>query len=625
VQSELVTPRGSLLRALTITWIANSVCAALVGSAYFGDVLSSATLFVRLFSGAALVSSLATLFLAAALPLYVCAICGMRERVLGIVQAAWWTLALFVVFVDTKIYALFRYHLNGMVWNLLSTPGGQDNFEIGPITWIGVFLVALGVFWLQTRAWRLVVARGVARIGWIRAAVALVLCVVVFEKLTYAFADARRDRSITARAALFPAYQRLTMKRTLARFIEVDSHPASRVEVAAADSLLRYPHEMPVIAANGARPNVLVIVIDSLRADMLSSVTMPKITAWSERARVFANHASGGNATRFGIFSLVYGIHGTYWMPVYEENAPPVLVTSLARAGYDMRVISAAKMSYPEFRSTAWVDINASVEDTFDQPEKFDRDTAVVSRFDAWLEERASRGEKSPFFCFTLLDSPHQTYSWPPSETVFEPAPRSLDYLDLASRPDDASIQAVKNSYANAVHFSDSNAARMIDALERRSLLDDTIVVVTGDHGEEFFENGYFGHTSNFTPEQVHVAFVMGGPGIPIGVETRPTCHVDFATTILEALGADAAQRDTWTQGVSLLHPLERRERIVAGWQEVAVWVEGGILHVPLEGHRGLVEARDDQWRPHANEAEFLAQHGASIAELARACRRFLR
>jgi membrane-anchored protein YejM (alkaline phosphatase superfamily) len=302
-----------------------------------------------------------------------------------------------------------------------------------------------------------------------------------------------------------------------------------------------------------------------------------------------------------------------------------VLVTTLERAGYDMRVLSAAKMSYPEFRSTAWVTMNDRVEDRYEQPEKFERDRAVVSRFDAWLDERDRRGEKAPFFCFTLLDAPHQTYAWPPDETVFEPAPRTLDYLDLASRPDDASIAAVKNSYKNAVHFSDANAARMIDALARRGLLENTFVVVTGDHGEEFFENGFFGHTSNFTPEQVHVTFVMSGPGVPIGVETRPTCHVDLAPTILEALGADRTTRDSWSQGENLLEPLDQRERVIGGWQQVAVLVDGGILHVPLEGHRGLVEGRDEHWRPIAHEAEFVEQHARTIGELARACRHFLR
>lgn len=618
------TPRGALVRALTFTWVANVLAAALIGLAYFGDALAGSGLFVRAFAGAALVSSLATLFLVAGLPLLLLALVGVRERAIGLVQAAWWTLALVLVFVDTRVYALFRYHLNGMVLNLLTTPGGEENFEITTATKVIVGVGALVTVYAQWCLWRLAITRHVAPTGRLRFASAGILALVAFEKVTYAVADARGDRSITARAALFPAYLRLTMKRTLSRFLPVDVRAETRVEVGEG-LLLRYPLEVPVIPPEGPRPNVLVIVIDSLRADALAPGTMPRIHDWARGARVFQDHASGGNATRFGIFALVYGIHGTYWMPAYEEHAPPVLVTALERAGFDLRVISAARMTYPEFRSTAWVTMPDRVDDAFPEPEKYQRDLAVVARFEEFLDQRAARGERAPFFCFTLLDSPHQTYSWPPEETVFAPAPRSLDYLSLSSRPDDATVVAVENAYKNAVRFSDANAARMIEALARRGLLQDTLVVVTGDHGEEFFENGYFGHTSNFTPEQVHVAFVMGGPGVPVGVETRPTCHVDLVPTILEALGVDRASRGSYSQGENLLDPPSRRERVVAGWQEVAVWVEGGILHVPLEGHRGLVAARDARWRPLANEADFLARHARSVAELAAACRTFLR
>ncbi|MBL8857265.1 MAG: sulfatase-like hydrolase/transferase [Planctomycetes bacterium] len=629
MNANQLSPRTTTVRATTILWIANSSAATLIGCAYFGDALEGAAVFVRLFAAAALFSSLATLFLVVALPIFVLGFATANVKLTGRVQAVWWTLALAAVFIDTRVYALFRYHLNGMVWNLLTTPGGRENFEITPWTWLVLGLAAVLVALIQWSAWRAVVARGIQRPGWIKIAVGILLALVVFEKSTYAVADARRDRAITARAGLFPAYQRLTMKRTLARFIDVDTSRPTGVEVGQGGFLLRYPLTTPalptMVPAHRTPPNVLVIVIDSLRADMLNPETMPKVHGWSQNARVFADHASGGNATRFGIFSLVYGIHGAYWMPVYEESAPPVLVTALANAGYDMRVISAAKMSYPEFRSTAWVTMNDRVEDTFANPETFDRDRAVAARFESWMAERQERAEKAPFFCFTLLDSPHQTYSWPPEETPFAPAARTLDYLKLSGRPDDAVIAEVKNGYRNAVRFADAVAAQMIDSLRKRGLMENTFVIVTGDHGEEFYENGFFGHTSNFTPEQVHVTFVMSGPGIEPGVETRPTCHVDLAPTILEALGVSPDVRAEWSQGENLLRPPARRNRIIAGWQEVAVWVDGGILHVPLEGHRGLVEARDVRWRLLQDEAAFINAHGDAVAELARACRRFLR
>jgi membrane-anchored protein YejM (alkaline phosphatase superfamily) len=634
-----IAPRGRLARALALSWLANSCTASAIGLLYFGDRLSGASLALEAWAFAALVSSLATVLAVPAFLLWLLAVFVPRARLIGIVQSLAWSFALVLVFADTRVYALFRYHFNGMVWNLLTTPGGADTFELGAGTWIGIAVAGAVLFVLEWKLWRTLVAEPEPnerserrRTRGLLLGAAALLVIVVGEKLAYATANVRGDGSILSLSSLFPMYQRLTMNEFLERWFHVDAKARASVEVAAGS--LRYPLEKPRFPADAhdvPPRNILILVIDSLRADMLAEETMPELVRWSKGARRFENHASGGNATRFGIFSLVYGIHGTYWQSVLDEKAPPVLVTALQSLGYEMRVLSAAKMDYPEFRSTAWVTMQDAVEDRLPGKEKYDRDREVASRFETWMAERASTKEpvpRAPFFCFVLLDSPHQTYSWPPEETHFEPFVEKIDYLKLSAHPSAEDMAPVKNSYKNAVRFADGVAARMIESLRAHGELEHTIVIVTGDHGEEFMENGFYGHTSNFTPEQVHVTFVMGGPGVPAGVETRPTCHVDVAPTLLELLGADlsgASGRASWSQGESLLDPPVARERIVAGWQEVALWVDGGILRVPLEGHRGFVEALTTRWKPHPDADAFLAAHGPSMLRLARECRRFLR
>src|SRR5262249_33046067 len=155
-----------------------------------------------------------------------------------------------------------------------------------------------------------------------------------------------------------------------------------RVELGAGERLLRYPLEEPRIDPAGRRPNLLVIVIDSLRADMLAPATMPRTSALLPRARRLDDHLSGRNPARFGLFSLLYGIHGTYWMPVVEEHAPPVMITTLERLGYDLRVLSSSALTFPEFRSTAFVTMEDRVEDRFPIPAKEDRDAHLAVRFD---------------------------------------------------------------------------------------------------------------------------------------------------------------------------------------------------------------------------------------------------
>jgi membrane-anchored protein YejM (alkaline phosphatase superfamily) len=626
----MTTPRSSRFLAVVLAWLLNSCLGAAIGIAWLSGLPVWTSVRSDLFVTAALVSNTAMLACVPGLVLLFLALVLRSARALGIVQASVWTLFQVLLYADTRIWRLFRYHFNGMVWNVITTPGSEDAVDLGRGTW--TFVAALGIVlfaasWLAWSRWLLPSGDFDApprrRLAW-GGSLAL-FALVLFEKGLYAWSDLARDRTVTAVARVFPLYQRLTLERLAESVFHLKLEERTRVDLSGASRLLRYPIEKPRVDPKGPRPNILVVVIDSLRADMLAEETMPRMTAFAARARRFENHLSGGNATRFGIFSLLYGIHGTYWMPVLEEHAPPALLSALEEQDYDLRVLSTAALSFPEFRSTAFVAMEDRVEDHFPFEEKERRDAHIPVRFDEWLGQREAAGKKNPFFCFALIDAPHGTYAWPKEETVFRPCVERVDFLKIAGSPSRDDIQAVFNSYRNAVHFADGVAGRMVDVLERRGLLGNTVVVVTGDHGEEFFEHGYFGHTSNFAPEQTHVAFVMSGPGVPIGVEERPTCHVDLAPTLLEMLGAEPAGRAMWSQGENLLDPPAQRNRVIGGWEEVALWVPGGILLIPLEGHGGLVEGYDYAWTRPVDEKGLIAGSGAAIARLAQECRRFLR
>jgi membrane-anchored protein YejM (alkaline phosphatase superfamily) len=616
------------LVAVVLAWLLATVAGAAVGTAWLPGVSVGASVRSALFVPAALLSDTAMLAVVPALVVALLCLVVPSRRALAFAQALVWALFLLLLYTDTRIWRLFRYHFNGMVWNLIWTPGTGDSIDLGPGAWASVaaagvaILAASALLWSR---WLLPAAEGGRAGRWARRGGALVLALVLLEKGLYAWADLARDRTVTSAARAFPLYQRLTVQKVAERVFHARLEQRAQVRLGGEGLLLKYPLEEPRVDPKGPRPNILVVVIDSLRADMLAEQTMPRTTAFAARARRFEDHLAGGNATRFGVFSLIYGIHGTYWMPVLEEHAPPVLLTVLAKLGYDLRVLATSSLSSPEFRSTAFVAMEDRVEDHlgFDAKEK--GDARIPERFDAWLDGREKAGTKAPFFCFALIDAPHGNYAWPAEETVFRPFAARVDYLEMAGSPAKERVQAVYNSYRNAVHFGDELAGRMIDSLERRRMLDDTIVVVTGDHGEEFFEHGYFGHTSNFAPEQTHVPFVMAGPGIPVGVERRPTCHVDLAPTILELLGADPSRRAQWSQGESLLSPPERRDRVIGGWEEVALRVEGGILRVPLEGSRGFVEAYDLSWKRLDDERGLIARSAPAIAKLALDCRKFLR
>jgi membrane-anchored protein YejM (alkaline phosphatase superfamily) len=368
-----------------------------------------------------------------------------------------------------------------------------------------------------------------------------------------------------------------------------------------------------------------VLVVDSWRADALDERVTPRLEALAREARRFDDHLSSGNGTRFGVFGMLYGLHGSYWWSVLAERRPPVLLEVLDRLGYELRVFSAASQDFPEFRSTAWARWPGAVVDEFDAARQCARDEQLADACIAWWRERAASGRRRPAFTFVLLDSAHQTYDFPDGRAPFQPYAEELDYFEMSRSHAPELALRVRNRYLNALHHADAVAGRLVDELERLGSDDDTLLVVTGDHGEEFAENGFWGHTGNFTPEQIAVPLLLRGPGVEPGVEQRPTTHLDLAPTLLELLGADPARAGSWCLGRSLLDPAPRRRRVVAGWSEVGVVTELGILRVPRSSSAAAaISVWTREWRLVEGQAEVLGALSSELERLDEECNRFL-
>ena len=613
-------------------WLLDVLACALVCGEYL-DAVAPATLRGWLFVQGGRLSCAASLSLVPGLLVCLAASLTARRRVLAPLAALLWSVYLLAVYVDTRIYGIFRYHFNGLVWNVLTTPGADEAVQLSRADLalligaaLALVLAHLSVF---AFLWRRAEGRAssarrtplLARPGlaWRYVLVPVMLAVGG----VYAWADLVRDPQVMAYARVYPIYPRLTIKRFADR-LGFDLAGRARVDLPASGILLGYPRQAPALPPDGPRPNVLLIVVDSLRADMLAPETMPRTTALAAKGRVFRDHLSSGNATRFGLFGLLYGLHGSYWNAVCHEHRSPVLVDALLERGYAFRVLTSASMDFPEFRSTAWVRVEADVEDRLPFERPGGRDDGVARRFDEWLGERA--GDAAPFFSFLLLDAPHQRYWFPEESVRFRPYVDDVAYAELADGATPELRTALFNRYRNAVAYADETIGRVLDSLAAHGHTEDTLVLVTGDHGEEFFESGLWGHTSDFTRAQVHVPLVLSGPGVSPGEETRPTCHIDVPATLLELMGAPPALRKEWTLGASLLDPPAGRARVVSGWDTLGVHVDGAILEVPMAAHGGAtIAVYDESWQRIFDDEVVLEREGRWLGVLALDCRRFLR
>ena len=223
------------------------------------------------------------------------------------------------------------------------------------------------------------------------------------------------------------------------------------------------------------------------------------------------DHHSGGNGTRIGVFSLFYAIPGTYWHRMLAERQGPVFIKQLLERGYDVRAFRSAPLFSPEFDRTVFAEVD-SLRMRSDGKDSADRDRDLTSDFLSFLK---SRSDDTPFFALLFYDSPHKLVLPPGYAQVFRPSAADVNYLGLDAATDPLPLL---NRYRNSTHYVDSLIGEALAAIKERGLLEKSVIVITGDHGQEFNDNrrNYWGHSSNFTRFQTGVPLLVYSPTLRV-------------------------------------------------------------------------------------------------------------
>ncbi|WP_248353412.1 sulfatase-like hydrolase/transferase [Anaeromyxobacter oryzae] len=563
---DAVVHRRALL-ALAL-WSAAAALPVAEGYARAADApgLLSAT-FVRVAAGAQVLAACIAVALVL-LPLTLAAAARAALRVAAPVAFASLHLALQV---DRKVYALFHFHVNRMVVDLLLTPGGLASLELTrkDVTLAAAACAAaLGLAAAAHAALLRRAARrphdGAERIAW-RRALAATLALLVADRGVYAAADVAARSDVARAATAVPAYGPLPV-RQLWRVLTgaggahhpLDLLDRSRPGVGEP----RYPLAPLRFRAGAPTPPIVWIVLESWRADALDDETTPVIARFARESTWFRRHASGGNSTGFGVFSMFYGIHGVYLDAFAAARQPPALLAALRARGYAFGVFSSAVLTYPALRSTVFAEVPGSIADAFEGDGAM-RDRAAAAAAIAFARERASG--TAPFLLALFLDSSHAPYAFPPGDAPFAPYAPNLAVAEMGS----TAPVLMRNRYRNALRYEDRLVGEVLAALGPRA--GEAIVVITGDHGEAFGEGGHWFHNSGFGEEQWHVPLVLRIPGRGPGVRDDLTRHVDLAPTLVEVLGGEDPAADR-ALGRSLLEPPEHgRHAVVCGWAACAI------------------------------------------------------
>lgn len=286
------------------------------------------------------------------------------------------------------------------------------------------------------------------------------------------------------------------------------------------------------------KPDIYLIIIESLRRDCVTSEITPYLADFQKKSLVFPLSLSNANFTHGAWFSLFHSAFPSEWhSQVEQEYAQGSLPLRLLRdRGYTLHVFSSPRLSYykmdhiifgkdKKLLDTLFIPDEACVE-------PYLRDERAMEKL---LLQAQEEGSGRLFILF--LDAPHFDYSWPPERSPFTPFTPQVNFLRLALTQ--TSIAPLMNRYKNALYSTDRLLGTLFSQLAATAQGRESVVVVTGDHGEEFCEQGHLFHTSALSQEQLEVPILyhFGSQGTSLSAaSTQMTCHMDIFPSLLHYL-----------------------------------------------------------------------------------------
>ena len=328
---------------------------------------------------------------------------------------------------------------------------------------------------------------------------------------------------------------------------------------------------LPGCRAN--RPDVILIIVDTLRADHLSAYgyakpTSPNIDAFARRATVFEQAISQSSYTIPSVLQIMTSRYVQGWS---IRPADTTLAEVLHREGYQ----TAAVVENANFEVHPKAHGLARGFDRFYRNGALDRDRVeqqlwktktpgdvITAQAARWIR---ARDRTQPVFLWTHYFDPHDPYmppfaddmeelSWGPGSRFTGDIRRTFLFGGAGEQfPDfnETDRQHVIDLYDAEIRYVDQAIGELLAILETEGILDGALVVLTSDHGESLGEHDLWTHGLSLYEPEIHVPLIVKFPHQRQGERvTRPAQAIDVFPTVLEALGIPATTLGL--QGTSL-------------------------------------------------------------------------
>jgi choline-sulfatase len=291
-------------------------------------------------------------------------------------------------------------------------------------------------------------------------------------------------------------------------------------------------------AVKKLRPfNVVVVTLDTLRADRLGcygykNIETPALDGLARRGTLFENAIASAPLTAPSHASMMTGLNPTAHKVRDTGNfvlspSHTTLAQILRESGWDTAAFVGASVLKKRFGFHHGF---ATYDDEMPGPER--RAVEVTDRAIRWLESQSGK----PFFVWVHLFDPHSPYD--------PPSPFRERYKD--------------RFYDGEIAYTDQQLGRFLDAVQKKSSPERTLIAILADHGESFSEHGEYAHGVFLYDATVRIPFLMAGPGVPPGLRVKQQARViDLLPTLLELMGSKAPPQ---LQGANLIPAFTAKE-----------------------------------------------------------------
>lgn len=494
--------------------------------------------------------------------------------------------------IDILVFSQFRYHLSPIVFKLVFGKRATDIFHFSTINTtiailylIGLILLEILILYFSSK-----LSKKLPNLK-IKLILVIIGFLLVGTNFIYAWADANRYRPIAQMKNIYPVFYPLTSESLFRKLNLINKQEIEKNTLLSrsySKSLINYPLK-PILSDNSQKKNIIFIVIDSWRFNCMTENITPHIFELSKRSQVFQNHKSGSNMTTGGIFSLFYAIPATYYDNFTGLQVSPVFFNEILKQGYTLSILSSSTLENPPFNKNVFSGIqNLRLESNGNSPSERDKD--IYKEWIKFINGYDSK-ENTPFYSFLFFDSAHG-FDYPSDFPVkFKP---TLDEVNYIALNDDYNPIAFYNRYKNSLNYIDGLIGNILKKLEEKKLLESSIIVITGDHGQEFNDNkkGYWQHGGNFSDYQIGTPLIVFDASRPAKTYTHLTLHYDIIPTLMNnVLGVTNHYYD-YSVGQNL-YDCKNRKWFICGYnQKYAIIEKNMIINVYSSGMYDVVDKK---------------------------------